>query len=322
MKIAVTGAAGFIGRALCRHLTDRGHEVIPLVRIASGLSGEVLIGTMNAATHWRAALSSCDALVHLAARVHVMDDVAQNPQALYRATNLDATLNLARQAAEAGVRRFVFISTIKVHGEGRDAPYRETDVPAPRDAYAISKWEAEQGLADIARQTGLEVVVLRPPLVYGPGVRANFLYLMQAVEGGWPLPMGAIRNRRSLLYLGNFTDAVRLCIEHPAAAGQTFLLDDGQAISTPELIRAVANALDRPARLLPVPVSLLQLAGRMTGRSTAVSRLTGSLYVDSHAIRSQLGWVPPYSMQAGLTQTVAAFVQDRVSTGSTVKSGQ
>lgn len=320
MKIAVTGAAGFIGRALCSHLADSGHKVVPMVRIASGLPGERIVGTMDAATDWRAALSGCATVVHLVARVHMMNDTVQNPLALYRATNTDATLNLTRQAAQAGMKRFVFISTLKVNGEGRDAPYRETDVPAPQDAYAISKWEAEQGLKDIAQQTGLEVVVLRPPLVYGPGVGANFLRLMQTVERGWPLPLRAIHNCRSLLYLGNFTDAIRLCVEHPDAAGQTFLLDDGQAISTPELIRALADAMGRPAHLLRVPVGLLRLAARMTGKSAAVSRLTGSLYVDSHAIRARLGWVPPYSMQEGLTRTVAAFVQDRVSARSTVKS--
>jgi len=320
MKIAVTGAAGFIGRALCSHLADRGHEVIPMVRIASGLPGEVLVGTISAATDWHAALAGCDAVVHLAARVHVMRDVASDPLALYRETNTDATLNLARQSAQAGVKRFVFISSIKVNGEGRESAYHEMDPPEPQDAYAISKCEAEQGLADIATKTGLEVVVLRPPLVYGPGVGANFLRLMQIVERGWPLPLGAIHNRRSLLYLENFTDAIRLCIEHPAAAGQIFLLDDGQAVSTPELIRAVAKALHRPAHLLPVPVNLLWLAGRVTGKSAAVARLTDSLHVDSQAIRKRLGWVPPYSMQEGLAATVAAFVQDRVSARSTVKS--
>jgi len=322
MKSLVTGAAGFVGHNLCGHLTAHGHVVLPAVRSVSGLAEEMVVGDITGSSDWTAVLTGCNAVVHLAARVHVMDGAAQNSLALCRLTNTDATLNLARQAVQAGVKRFVFISSIKVNGEGSDAPYRETDIPAPQDAYAISKWEAEQGLADIARQTGLEVVILRPPLVYGPGVRANFLRLMQIVERGWPLPLGAIHNQRSLLYLGNLFDAIRLCIEHPAAAGQTFLLDDGQAISTPELIRAVAKALNRPARLLPVPVRLLKLAGWMTGSSTAVSRLTGSLYVDSHAIRSQLGWVPPYSMQAGLTQTMAAFFQDRVSTGSTVKSDQ
>ena len=307
MNIAVTGGAGFIGRALGSHLGAQGHKVVPIVRIASGLSGEVLVGTIDAATSWHAALAGCDAVVHLAARVHVMRDTASDPLVKYQATNRDATLHLARQAAQAGVTRFIFISSIKVNGEGRDTPYCETDVPAPEDAYAMSKWEAEQGLADIAQQTGLEIVILRPPLVYGPGVGANFLRLMHTVQRGWPLPLGAIHNRRSLLYLGNLIDAIRLCIEHPGAAGQTFLLDDGEAISTPALIRALADALDRPAHLLSIPISLLELAGRVTGKSAAISRLTASLHVDSRAIRAQFGWLPPYSMREGLAQTVAAF---------------
>ena len=320
MKILVTGAAGFTGRFLCPYLSKHNHTVVPVVRAASGIETEVVVENIGASTNWLEAIGSCDAVIHLAARVHVMYDGAQDPLALYRATNTDATLNLARQAAEAGVKRFVFISTIKVNGEGRDAPYREIDAAAPEDAYAISKWGAEQGLRQIELETGLEVVILRPPLIYGPGVKANFLRLMQLIQKGWPLPLGAIDNRRSLLYLGNFVDAIRLCIEHPVAAGKTFLVDDGQTVSTPELIRAIAKAMNQPARLLPVPVTLLQLAGWMTGRSTAVSRLTGSLYMDSQAIRSQLDWVPPYSMQAGLAQTVAAFIQDRVSAGITVKS--
>jgi UDP-glucose 4-epimerase len=262
---------------------------------------------MNGKTDWTAALTGCDTVVHLAARAHVMGDTSQNPLALYRATNTDATLNLARQAAQAGVKRFVFISTIKVNGEGRDAPYRETNTPAPKDAYAISKWEAEQGLRQIAVDTGLEVVILRPPLVYGPGVKANFMRLIQIVKKGWPLPLGAIRNRRSLLYLGNFVDAIRLCAEHPAAAGQTFLLDDGEPISTPELIRSVARALGRPAHLLAVPVGVLEWAGTLLGKRAAVARLTDSLFVDSSAIRSYLEWTPPYSMSAGLAITVAAL---------------
>ena len=184
MKVLVTGATGFVGTALCDTLTAFGYKVVPAVRSKSGSPHEVVVGNLDASTDWRPALTGCDAVVHLAARVHVMDDTAHNPLVLYRATNLDATLNLARQAAQAGVKRFVFISSIKVNGEGRDAPYRETDVPAPDDAYAISKWEAEQGLQRIAADTGLEVVILRPPLVYGPGVKANFLRLMQMVQRG------------------------------------------------------------------------------------------------------------------------------------------
>ncbi|MBC2732250.1 SDR family oxidoreductase [Thiobacillus sp.] len=306
VRVLVTGATGFVGRALCERLTAVGHKIIPIVRRRSGLLNEVVIGEMGPSTDWSTALAGCDVVVHLAARVHKMKGSVHDPRMSYREINTEATLNLGHQAAKAGVKRFVFISTIKVNGEGRDTAYRETDVPAPEDAYAISKWEAEQGLRRIARETGLEVVILRPPLVYGPGVKANFLRLMKAIQRGWPLPLGAIHNRRSLLYLGNFVDAIRLCVEHPAAAGQTFLLDDGQAVSTPELIRAVARAMGRPARLLAVPVGVLAFMGTLLGKRAAVARLTGSLHVDSAAIRSRLGWMPPYSMEAGLAATVAA----------------
>jgi UDP-glucose 4-epimerase len=307
MRILVSGASGFVGRALCGHLSTRGHVAVPAVRRESGLAGEVAVGDMDGATVWAPALAGCDAVVHLAARVHVMNDPAHDPLALYRATNTEATLNLARQAAQARVKRLVFVSTVKVNGEGRDAPYRETDAPVPEDAYAISKWEAEQGLQRIAQETGLEVVILRPPLVYGPGVKANFQRLLRTVARGWPLPLGAIRNRRSLLYLGNFVDAIRVCVEHPDAAGQTFLIDDGEPVSTPELIRAVAQAMGRPARLLAVPVGVLEFAGALAGRRAAVARLTSSLWVDSSAIRSRLGWSPPYTLRQGLDATVAAL---------------
>lgn len=306
MNVLVTGATGFVGRALLGELSAHGHRTIPVVRRITGLAHEVIIPDMHSQTGWRAALTGCDAVVHLAARVHVMRDTAHDPLALYRATNTDPTLNLARQAAQAGVKRFVFVSSVKVNGEGHDEPYRETDVPAPEDAYAVSKWEAEQGLWRVAEETGLEVVILRPPLVYGPGVKANFRRLIETVARGWPLPLGAIVNRRSLLYLGNFVDALRVCVEHPAAAGQTFLIDDGQPVSTPELVRAVAHAMGRPARLLPVPVSMLEFVGTLFGKRAAMARLMGSLWVDSSLIRTRLGWTPPYSMEAGLAETVAA----------------
>ncbi|MDA8127771.1 MAG: SDR family oxidoreductase [Betaproteobacteria bacterium] len=306
MRVLITGANGFVGRALFGLLVGGGHVVVPVVRRACGLAGEVIVGDMGSKTTWEDALANCNAVVHLAARVHVMHDTAADTLTLYRTTNTAATLNLARQAAQAGVKRFVFVSSVKVNGEGRDARYRETDPPAPEDDYAISKWEAEQGLQQIARETGLEIVVLRPPLVYGPGVKANFRRLLDTVARGWPLPLGAIRNRRSLLYLGNFVDAIRACLEHPAAAGQTFLLDDGRPVSTPELVRAIAHAMGRPAHLLPVPVGVLTFAGALLGKRAAVARLTGSLQVDSSAIRERLGWTPPYSMEAGLAATVAA----------------
>lgn len=306
MNVLVTGATGFVGRALIGNLTAHGHAVIPVVRQASGLPRELRVPDMNAQTDWSGGLAGCDAVVHLAARVHVMNDASRDPLALYRATNTDATLNLARQAAHAGVKRLVFVSSIKVNGEGRDAPYRETDAPAPEDAYAISKWEAEQGLHQIALETGLEVVVLRPPLVYGPGVKANFRRLMRTIQKGWPLPLGAIRNRRSLLYLGNFVDAIALCVVHPAAAGQTFLLDDGRPVSTPELIRALARAMGRPVCLPGVPMALLKPAAALLGKGSAMTRLAGSLHLDSSAIRTRLDWTPPYSLEAGLAATVAS----------------
>jgi nucleoside-diphosphate-sugar epimerase len=304
-RVLVTGATGFVGRALCNQLSAIGHTVIPAVRHGSDLPNEVVTGDIGLSTDWRMALAGCDAVVHLAARVHMMRERSQDPLALYRETNTEAALNLARQAAQAGVRRFVFISTIKVNGEGRDEPYRETDAPAPEDAYAISKWEAEQGLHRIAQETGLEVVILRPPLLYGPGVKANFLRLLRVVARGWPLPFGAVCNRRSLLYLGNFVDAIRLCVEHPGAAGQTFLLDDGKPVSTPDVASALARAMNRPARLLAVPVGVLQFVGTLLGKRAEVARLAGSLYVDSSAIRSRLGWKPPFSMEEGLAATVA-----------------
>ena len=309
MKMLVTGANGFVGRELCRYLLGRNLFVRGVVRtedasLSTGIELAV-VGEIGRDTDWTAALQGVVVAVHLAARVHVMCDASEEPLTVYREVNTEGTLNLARQASQAGVKRFVFVSSIKVNGEGTELPYSETDTPNPIDPYAISKWEAEQGLRQIEQETGLEVVILRPPLVYGPGVKANFLRLMQAIKKGWPLPLGAIHNRRSLLYLGNFVDAIRVCVEHPAAAGQTFLLDDGLAVSTPELIRAVAHAMGRPARLLAVPVGILELGGALLGKRAAVARLTGSLFVDSSAIRECLNWTPPYTMEEGLAATVA-----------------
>ncbi len=299
MKVLVTGANGFIGRALVAMLESDGVAVVAATRAS--------VGGIDAATDWRAALAGCDAVVHLAARVHVMRDSETDPLALYRAVNVDGTLNLTRQAVAAGVRRLVFVSSIKVNGEGREAPYTEADAPQPQDAYAVSKWEAEQGLQALARETGLEVVVLRPPLVYGAGVGANFGALMRAVGRGWPLPLGALTNRRSLLYRGNLVSALAHCVRHPAAAGQTFLIDDGEAVSTPQLVRELAAAMERPARLVAVPTVVLRGLAAVAGRRAAAARLTGSLVVDAMHLRRTLGWTPPFTRAQGLAETVAAL---------------
>lgn len=309
-KILVTGATGFIGRALLEHMRGEAYDVLGAVRAeASAARGFIRAPELSAISDWREVLSGRNVVVHTAARAHVLKETEHNPLAVFRMINTAGTLNLARQAAVVGVRRFVFISSIGVNGAFTRAEesFTEQSPPAPHNPYAISKWEAEQGLLDIARETGMEVVIVRPPLIYGPGVKANFLHLMKLVESGWPLPLGGIQNRRCFLYLGNFVDAIRLCIEHPAAAGQTFLVDDGEPVSTPELIRAIARALGRPARLLALPAGILALAGALLGKRKAAAQLTGSLLIDSSAIRSRLDWTPPHSMAEGLAATVAAL---------------
>lgn len=302
MKVLVTGANGFVGRALCPYLVALGHTVIPVVRRQSGIANEVIV---HDTASWKDALKGCNSVIHLAARAHVMHDQERNPLQAFRVSNVDMTIELAKRAVDAGVRRFVFMSTIKVNGE-ETAPgrsFRPDDPVAPNDPYTISKWEAEQTLWRIAAETGMEVVVIRPPLVYGPGVKGNFLRLMQAIDKRRPLPLGGIQNQRSLIYLGNLVDVIRLCITHPQAAGKTFLVSDGDDVSTPELVRRIAAALGRQPFLLPIPVSWMRWAGRMLGKQAAVHRLLGSLCVDISPLRGELGWTPPYTMQTGLEAT-------------------
>lgn len=316
MNVLVTGASGFVGRPLCDTLGHAAYELVPAVRISRGLPGECVVGEIDGKTNWRRALQGVHAVVHLAARVHMMHDSATDPLAAFRSINTEGTLNLARQCAAAGVRRFVFVSSVKVNGEERAAPYTEADTPAPEDAYALSKWEAEQGLRQIAVETGLEVVILRPPLVYGPGVGANFLALLRAVARGMPLPLGAIDNRRSLIFVGNLAAAILCCLEHPAAAGKTFLVSDGEDVSTSGLVRRMAAALGRPARLLPVPPALLRVAARLAKKSALAIRLLDSLTVDSSAIRCELGWSPPFTLDEGLRETAAWYLSQGASVSS------
>lgn len=312
MRVLVTGAGGFVGRVLCARLAERGHTVRAAVRAAgrapAGVAEVAVVGEIGPATEWAEALRGVDAVIHLAARVHVMDDRAGDPLAEYRRTNLQGTERLARQAAEHGLRRLVFASSIKVLGEAtHGAPFTEETAPAPADPYGVSKREAEEALRTVEAQGALEVCVVRPPLVYGPGVKANFARLMGAVARGVPLPLGALRNRRSLVYVGNLADALVECATHPAAAGETFLVADEPALTPAELVRAIAGALGRPARLLPVPGALLRAVGRATGRTAAVDRLAGSLEVDSGRIRRALGWTPPFTTAQGLAETARWF---------------
>jgi nucleoside-diphosphate-sugar epimerase len=300
-----------VGGALCAHLAARGLRVRRAMRaLPAPVPGDsIAVGEIGPDTDWDAALRDVNAVVHLAARVHTLRETAADPLAEYRRVNLDGTRRLAAAAARQGVSRLVFVSTSKVNGEASARPFTESDSPRPEDAYARSKWEAEQALAHIGRETGLEHVILRPPLVYGPGVGANFGRLMRWVVRGVPLPLGAVDNRRSLLYLGNLVDAIRVCLDHPAAAERTYLVSDGEDVSTPELVRRIAGALGVAPRLFPVPVSMLRLAASAIGRRQEIERLVGSLQVDSAAIRRELGWSAPATMREGLTETARWFRQ-------------
>ncbi len=309
MKVLVTGASGFVGTALCRRLLAEGCKVVAAVRRDDAflpLEAEARrVDGLGPDTDWRGALAGCDAVVHLAARAHVMRDRAADPLTLFRRINRDGSVRLAEQAVAAGIGRFVFVSSIKVNGEATppDRPFRAEDAAAPVDPYGVSKAEAETALADLATRTGLSLAVVRPPLVHGPGVKGNLAVLMKALRLGLPLPLGAIRNRRSLVGVDNLADSLTFLVRCPAQG--RFLVRDGEDISTPELIRRLAAAADRPARLLPVPPALLRLAGSLTGKRAAVQRLTGSLVVDDSPLRA-LGWVPPLTLNDGLARMAAA----------------
>lgn len=305
-RVLVTGANGFIGRVTCRAFVAAGFAVRGAVRsyndIPDGIEA-IQVGDISQCPDWSQAVKGVDIIVHTAARAHKMRDDAADPLSEFRRVNVDGTKGLAEVAASTGVRRFIFISSVKVNGEERIEPYSETDPPMPQDPYAISKWEAEQALLQTTGQTGMEVVVLRPPLVYGPGVRANFLRLLRLVHQGIPLPLASVKNIRSLVYVSNLADAVVKCALHSGAAGQVYFVSDGEDVSTPELIRRMASVLGCSARLVPFPVSILQAVGRVTGKLPEINRLTGSFSVRIDKIRGELSWVPPYSMADGLAAT-------------------
>ena len=313
--VLVTGASGFIGTAVCKTLLTAGRQVYGAVRGPGSrklrISGcePIAIGEIGPQTKWKQALSRVDTVVHLAARVHMRHDPMIAPLSAYRRVNVQGTLNLARQACAAGVRRFVFLSSIKVNGEESDPgrPFTTVDKPAPVDPYGISKMEAEQGLRRMAAAVPMEVVIIRPPLVYGPGVKANFLALMKLIDTGLPLPLASIDNRRSMIYLGNLVNAVCACMEHPNAAGKTFMVSDGEDLSVADLVRRLARAMGKPARIFPVPQAFLSRLARCPGPCSRLSKLIGSLTVDISPISSDIGWWPPYSVAHGIRETVSAF---------------
>lgn len=305
MTFLVTGSTGFVGHALMEVLVDRGYCVVPAVRRSAGLPNEVVMPDLTARIRWDGLLSGCSAVIHMAARAHIMKDEAADPLAEYRKVNVQGTLALARQAVQAGVQRFVFVSSIKVNGESTACalPFLADDAPAPEDAYGVSKHEAEQGLMELARETGMEVVVIRPPLVYGPGVKGNFAAMVQWVRKGVPLPLGAVQNQRSLVALDNLADFIALCADparSPLAANEVFLLSDGEDVSTAELLRKLARAYGTKLRLVSVPPRWLRMSAGLLGRGAVAERLLTSLVVDSTKARDLLGWKPVVSMDEQL----------------------
>ena len=311
-KVHVTGSSGLIGHALVAQLVSLNRfDVLALTRktLMHPIIGAkyLLAGDLTSPLQWHDTVVGAHTIVHTAARVHVMHDTSVDPIAEFRVVNVEGTLNLARLSAAAGVKRFVFISSIKVNGEYTQSgqAFAEADAPEPKDAYGRSKHEAELGLCQLAAITGMEVVIIRPPLVYGRGVKANFAALIRAVQCGWPLPLGAVHNQRSFVALDNLVDFIVTSITHPQAANETFLVSDGQDLSTTELVRCMAQAAGVPARLLPVPVWVLQAGATLLGKGDAVQRLCGNLQVDISKARSLLGWVPPVSVEEGLRRAMA-----------------
>ena len=314
MHILVTGATGFVGRALCATLDREGHIVITAGRSSNTQAHNVKhfkVSGINADTDWSYALEKVNVIIHLAGRVHVIHDTAVDPLIEYRRVNVAGTLQLARKAAQLGVQRFIFISSIKVNGESTlpDQAFTTEDPPHPQDAYGISKLEAEQGLLLIAQETGMEVVIIRPPLVYGPRVKANFESMMRSVKSGIPLPLGAIHNRRSFVYVGNLISLIVCCIRHPKAANQVFLVSDGDDLSTTSLLGACAAALGVRARLFPVPQAWITFFAGLIGKSQVAKRLCGNLQVDITKARSLLDWSPPISVAEGLQATAQDFLK-------------
>lgn len=307
-NIFLTGSTGFVGSAFLQHCLNQNANVIAAVRTFStalpATVKQVAVGDLSASQDWSTALQGVDVVVHLAARAHIMKDSALDPLSIYREANTYATLNLAQQAAQAGVKRFIFISSIGVNGNVNTRPFNEQDTPHPHDPYSISKYEAEQGLKAIATETGMEVVIIRPPLIYGHNAPGNFGSLVRWVKKGVPLPLGAVHNQRSLVALDNLVSFIDLCCTHPKAANETFLIADGTDVSTTELLHKVAHGLGVSARLIPVPVSWMRFAAKLLGKEAVANRLFGNLQVDARKARELLGWQPVVTMDEQLKKMV------------------
>ncbi|MFH0910634.1 MAG: SDR family oxidoreductase [Planctomycetota bacterium] len=320
-RVLVTGARGFLGLPLCRHLASVGWSIRAAVRYPDRFMEELLdvtpdkevisIGEIGPETDWSRPLKGVDAVAHLAARVHQMRDSAPDPPSAYRVVNVEATRRLAQEAARSGVKRFLFLSTAKVHGEGNvSRPFMESDPPAPEDPYARSKWEAEQVLRRIEKEQGLPVVIVRPPLVYGPRVKGNLLSVLRWVKRGVPLPLGSIQNRRSLVGLTNLLDFLALCLDHPKAPGETFLISDREDLSTAELFEKIGKGLHVKSRLIPFPVKVLHALATLVGKRDLAQRLCNSLVVDSSKARRLLSWNPPCSMNQEIQRMCDWFLED------------
>jgi nucleoside-diphosphate-sugar epimerase len=303
VKVLLTGATGFVGGRLAESLDGLGSiELTCAVRRAASANcgREVVVDSLEADTNWSAALVRQQVVIHAAAQAHILKDEVPDPLEEYRKINVDGTLNLARQASKEGVQRFIFISSIGVNGNINQRPFTEEDQLMPAELYAQSKWEAEQGLLKIQQETDMDVVIIRPPLVYGPGASGNFGALIRWVEKGIPLPLGAVHNRRSLVAVDNLVDLIITCINHPAAANQVFLAGDGEDLSTTQLLQGVAEAMGKPSRLIPVPAGVLQFGATLLGKKAMAQRLLGSLQVDISHTQKCLNWTPPLSVKQGL----------------------
>ena len=320
MTTLITGSSGFVGMNLCSEMNALGHEIYRVIRSETRLDSRnttkdhfYFIDEIGANTDWSAALAGTNCVIHCAARAHVMHENETDALSAYRTVYVEGTRNLAEQAADAGVKRFVFLSSIKVNGERTisGSGFTSADNAFPEDAYGISKWEAEQALHEVSARTGLEVVIIRPPLVYGPGVKGNFLSLLGWLKKGIPLPLGAIHNQRSLVGIDNLIDLIITCIDHPAAANQTFLVSDDEDLSTTELLGCMSKALGKPARLVPVPVSLLHFGAKLLGKRDMAQRLLGNLQVDISHTKKVLDWAPPVSVDEGLRRTAEWYLSQQ-----------